>query len=474
MILHGICLGGSECKESASSSGDSGSIPGLGGSPGGEHGSPLQYSCLNNPMDRGGWGYSPWGLKESDTTEQLALSDLLSRGISRPIHVATSRITSLFFVAGQYLGRGRAGYVCVCVCVCTHVYVCVHACVYVRACVCVCAHVYVCAHLCMYVYVCVCTHACMHACMSACPHVHPCAHVCVSLSVCVYVCARVCVTAALSIHQSVDISVVSVSWLLKMVLLWTQLLLRPLSHFSRVWLCATPWRAALQAPLSLGFSRQEPWSGLPFPSPMQKSESEAAQSCPTLRDPVGCSLPGSSVRGIFQARILEWVAVAFSYECRGACIFSNYSFLWVCAQDWDCWIIWQLCLWVFLGTSILFSIVGAPVYIPIKSSVFSTPSPERVISTVFLKDCSICYIRQLFWFAAFFFSLGWKDCSHAPYIIDLYFFFLFHSSETWLVEGDICLRMFISLFQAFFHLLSCPSLPPTALEPLNSWQMWSR
>ena len=43
-----------------------------------------------------------------------------------------------------------------------------------------------------------------------------------------------------------------------------------------------------------------------------KSESEVAQSCPTLRDPMDCSLPGSSVHGIFQARVLEWGATAFS------------------------------------------------------------------------------------------------------------------------------------------------------------------
>ena len=43
-----------------------------------------------------------------------------------------------------------------------------------------------------------------------------------------------------------------------------------------------------------------------------KSESEIAQSCPTLSDPMDCSLPGSSVHGIFQARELEWGAVAFS------------------------------------------------------------------------------------------------------------------------------------------------------------------
>ena len=43
-----------------------------------------------------------------------------------------------------------------------------------------------------------------------------------------------------------------------------------------------------------------------------KSESEVVQSCPTLSDPMDCSLPGSSVHGIFQARVLEWGAIAFS------------------------------------------------------------------------------------------------------------------------------------------------------------------
>ena len=58
-----------------------------------------------------------------------------------------------------------------------------------------------------------------------------------------------------------------------------------------------------QAGTSLGFSRQEHWSGLPFPSPMR--ESEVAQSCPTLIDPMECSLPGSSVHGIFQAEVVN-------------------------------------------------------------------------------------------------------------------------------------------------------------------------
>ena len=43
-----------------------------------------------------------------------------------------------------------------------------------------------------------------------------------------------------------------------------------------------------------------------------KCESEVAQSCPTLSNPMDCSLPGSSVRGVFQARVLEWGAIAFS------------------------------------------------------------------------------------------------------------------------------------------------------------------
>ena len=55
------------------------------------------------------------------------------------------------------------------------------------------------------------------------------------------------------------------------ILHWKMLLL-PLSRFSHVRLCATQWMAAHQAPLSLGFSRQEHWSGLPFPSPMHESE----------------------------------------------------------------------------------------------------------------------------------------------------------------------------------------------------------
>ena len=69
------------------------------------------------------------------------------------------------------------------------------------------------------------------------------------------------------------------------------------------------------------------------------SESEVAQLCPTLSDPMDCSLPGSSVHGIFQARVLEWVAIFFSglkkygmlhefacHPCAGAMLIFSVSF----------------------------------------------------------------------------------------------------------------------------------------------------
>ena len=65
-------------------------------------------------------------------------------------------------------------------------------------------------------------------------------------------------------HELAELAQTHVSMLLLLLLL--------LSRFSRVQLCVTPETAAHQAPLSLGFSRQEHWSGLPFPSPMHETE----------------------------------------------------------------------------------------------------------------------------------------------------------------------------------------------------------
>ena len=62
--------GGSDSKESACNAGDPGSIPGSGRSPGVGNGNPLQYSCLENSMDRGAW-WATWSCRESDTTEWI-------------------------------------------------------------------------------------------------------------------------------------------------------------------------------------------------------------------------------------------------------------------------------------------------------------------------------------------------------------------------------------------------------------------
>ena len=78
------------------------------------------------------------------------------------------------------------------------------------------------------------------------------------------------------------------------------LLLLLLSHFSRVRLC--PWDSP----------GKNTGVGCNFLLQCMKVKNEVAHSCPTLIDPMNCSLPGSSVHEIFQARVLEWGAIAFS------------------------------------------------------------------------------------------------------------------------------------------------------------------
>ena len=87
------------------------------------------------------------------------------------------------------------------------------------------------------------------------------------------------------------------------------LLLLLLSRFSCVQLCATH-----QLPRPWDSPGKNTGVGCHFllQCTKVKSESEVAQSCPTLCDPMDCSLPGSSAHGIFQARVLEWGAIAFS------------------------------------------------------------------------------------------------------------------------------------------------------------------
>ena len=74
--------GDSDSKESTCNVGDLGSIPGLGRFPGGGHGNPLQYSCLENPHgQRSLVGYRQWGCKELDTTERLSTAQLCFRTV---------------------------------------------------------------------------------------------------------------------------------------------------------------------------------------------------------------------------------------------------------------------------------------------------------------------------------------------------------------------------------------------------------
>ena len=95
------------------------------------------------------------------------------------------------------------------------------------------------------------------------------------------------------------------------------LLLLLLSRFSHVQLYVTPWtptRQPTRLPCPWDPPGKDTGVGCHFLLQRMKvkRESEVAQSCPTLSDPMDCSLPGSSVHGIFQARALEWDATAFS------------------------------------------------------------------------------------------------------------------------------------------------------------------
>ena len=98
------------------------------------------------------------------------------------------------------------------------------------------------------------------------------------------------------------------------------MLLLLLSCFSRVRLCVTPVTAAIRLPCPWDSPGKNTGVGCHFllqcrkGKSERKSESEVAPSCPTLSDPMDCSLPGSSVHGIFQARVLEWGAIAFSIK----------------------------------------------------------------------------------------------------------------------------------------------------------------
>ena len=135
---------------------------------------------------------------------------------------------------------------CVRVCACAHV-CCVHAHAYVSR-VCTCA----CACMCVRVRACVCV--CMHVCV--CAHVlymRTCARACVRVRMCVHACARASMHVCVCVHA--------------------------LTHMSD---SATPWTVPRQAPLSMNISRQEPWSGFPFPSPGDLPDPGLEHAAPAL------------------------------------------------------------------------------------------------------------------------------------------------------------------------------------------------
>ena len=114
-------------------------------------------------------------------------------------------------------------------------------------------------------------------------------------------------------------------------------LLLLLSRFSRVRLCATPRQLPTRLPHPWDSPGMNTGVGCHFllQCMKMKSESEVAQSCPTLRNPMDCSLPGSSAHGIFQARVLEWGAITFECNCVVAWAFFGIAFLWNWNENWS-------------------------------------------------------------------------------------------------------------------------------------------
>ena len=115
----------------------------------------------------------------------------------------------------------------------------------------------------------------------------------------------------MTVYIDAEVNYKLTTWTKKHVLLL-------LSHFSRVRLCVIPQTAATRLPCPWDSPGKNTRVGCHFLLQCMKvkSEREVSQSCPTLSNLMDCSLPGSSVHGIFQARVLEWGAIAFSEKAR--------------------------------------------------------------------------------------------------------------------------------------------------------------
>ena len=217
--------GGSEDKASACNAGDLGSIPGLERSPGEGNGNRFQYSYLENPMDRGAYRATVHRVAKSQTQ----LSDFTSLTSSRTIHVIASDRITFFWRLNNI-------------------------------------------PLCIYT-------TCMYACSVTSVVSASCDLMdCNSPGPSVHGILQAWIQEWVAMLSSRGSSQPGYQTNICLCLLHCQWTLSPLSQLgspiyhivkslSHVWLFVTPWTVAYQAPPSMGFSRQECWSGLPFPSP---------------------------------------------------------------------------------------------------------------------------------------------------------------------------------------------------------------
>ena len=106
------------------------------------------------------------------------------------------------------------------------------------------------------------------------------------------------------------------------------------------------------------------YSSVPYWRLISFKWSEVAQSCPTLCDPMDYSLPGSSVHGVFQARILEWVVISFSRRSS-----QSRDWTWVSLIVGRCLTIWATgkssSIWVYLGALYSVPLIYTSVLVPI-------------------------------------------------------------------------------------------------------------
>ena len=121
-----------------------------------------------------------------------------------------------------------------------------------------------------------------------------------------------------------------------------------------------------------------------------KSESEVSQSCPTLSDPMGCSLLGSSIHGIFQARIQEWVTIAFSdIMCVCVCVC-------VCIYIYICKTIKKMNYFKFICNILLFYLMTDHKINKTRKLVSNQCSSENAINQLFI-FISYTNFQKLIW-----------------------------------------------------------------------------